>query len=576
MKSNAIKSAALALHLAAPALAAAAPADIVIRNARIHTMDGAAGRDTDGGTLAEALCITGRDIVLVGSNTAAAGCTGPNTRVIDAGGRLLLPGFIDSHIHALGGARTDVGINLSLADTREKLDAALRQLKAQSHGQGTIYARGWQNHLFDAQGPRAADLDAIFGDRPVILRSVDGHSAWFSSAALRLGGASAATPDPEPGVSFFERDKATGALLGTAREGAGSFIVDKLVAQTPAEYEAAFRRWLPAAAAAGLTGVFDAGMGAPEEADAYRLLARLETEGALTLRLFTSTGDQGEADDPVARLVKLKAQYRGDYLRPTAVKLYGDGVPEGHTAWLLKDYVDRPGFAGKGMMSDAYITARIRAAEAAGVPAHVHAIGGAAIRQVLDTVEKVQGERGGRGQRHTIAHMDLVDAADVPRFARLGVIAQTSIQWATYDPSFDNIGGFVGKDVLAAAYPVKSLIASGAIQTFGTDWPAASYLSVYMPLTQIEVAVTRRLPGQRAAAPRNPAEALTVAQAVTGLTRAAAYQLGAESQLGTIAAGKRADLILLDRDIFTVDPFTIAQGQAVLTMVGGKVVRDKR
>jgi predicted amidohydrolase YtcJ len=172
--------------------------------------------------------------------------------------------------------------------------------------------------------------------------------------------------------------------------------------------------------------------------------------------------------------------------------------------------------------------------------------------------------------------MDLVDAADVPRFAKLGVVAQTSIQWATRDPSYDNIGRFVGSDLMEAAYPVKSLIASGAVQSFGTDWPAASYLSTWKPLTQIEVAVTRRLPGRRDLPARNPGQALTVAQAVAGLTRASAYQLGVEAELGSIEVGKRADLVMLDRDIFRIDPFTIAAGQALLVMVGGWTVRDAR
>ena len=170
--------------------------------------------------------------------------------------------------------------------------------------------------------------------------------------------------------------------------------------------------------------------------------------------------------------------------------------------------------------------------------------------------------------------MDLVDPADIPRFAKLGVIAQTSIQWATRDPSFTNIAAFVGEPLLESAYPIRSLLDAGVVQSFGTDWPAAAYLSTWKPLIQIEVAVTRRLPGARTAPPRNPAQAITVAEAVTGLTRSAAWQLGAEDQLGSIEPGKRADLILLDRDIFTVDPFTIAEGRSLLTLVNGRIVHQ--
>lgn len=561
----------LASILAAPAFAQ--PADFVILNARVHTMD--SGKGPNGGTVASAVCITKMTISAVGDAQTAARCSGPATRRIDAGGRLLLPGFIDSHMHAMMGAFAETGINLSLADTPDKLKAALVRLREANPGTGPIFARGWQNHLFGPQGPTSAELDAIFGDRVVILGSVDGHSDWFSSKALALGGATAATPDPQPGVSFFERDAKTGALLGTAREGAGEFIVEKLIPRRPADFEAAFRRWQPLAAESGLTALFDAGMGAPTEADAYAILDRLQRDGRLTLRLFTSTADRGADDDPVARLVQLKAHYGSELLRPTAVKLFADGVPEGHTAWLLQPYSDKPGFAGKPMMTDAHLLARLRAAEAAGIPTHTHAIGGAAIRQVLDNVQKVRAKSAGKpGQRHAIAHMDLVDPADIPRFAKLGVIAQTSIQWAARDPSFTNIAAFVGEPLLESAYPIRSLLDAGAVQSFGTDWPAAAYLSTWKPLVQIEVAVTRRLPGARTAQPRNPAQAITVAEAVTGLTRSAAWQLGAENQLGSIEPGKRADLILLDRDIFTVDPFTIGEGRSLLTLVGGRIVHQ--
>lgn len=561
----------LATVLAAPALAQ--PADLVILNARVHTMD--SGKGPNGGTVASAVCVRGNTITAVGDAQTAANCTGPTTRRIDAGGRLLLPGFIDSHMHAMGGAFAETGINLSLADTPEKLKAALLQIRDANPGTGPIFARGWQNHLFGPQGPTSAELDAIFGDRVVILGSVDGHSDWFSSKALALGGATAATPDPQPGVSFFERDAKTGALLGTAREGAGEFIVEKLISRRPADFEAAFRRWQPLAADSGLTALFDAGMGAPTEADAYAILDRLQRDGRLTLRMFTSTADRGTDDDPVARLVHLKTHYGSELLRPTAVKLFADGVPEGHTAWLLQPYQDKPGFPGKPMMTDAHLLSRLRAAEAAQIPTHTHAIGGAAIRQVLDNVEKVRAEAAGKpGQRHAIAHMDLVDAADIPRFAQLGVIAQTSIQWATRDPSFTNIAAFVGEPLLESAYPIRSLLDAGVVQSFGTDWPAAAYLSTWKPLIQVEVAVTRRLPGARTAPPRNPAQAISVAEAVTGLTRSAAWQLGAEDQLGSIEPGKRADLILLDRDIFRVDPFTIAEGRSLLTLVNGRIVHQ--
>lgn len=564
-----------ALCAALLALAACArPADLVILGGKVHTMDAAAGAEETGGAVAQALCVRDGAITYVGDDSGARDCIGNGTRVIESNGRLVLPGLIDSHSHIFGGSIADQGINLSLADTPPLLREALVQLREANPGDGVVYSRGWQNHLFPPEGPRSALLDEIFGDRVVILESVDGHSTWFSTAALREGGASAQTPDPAPGVSFFERDRRTGALLGTAREGAGSFIVDRLVSLEPAAYETALTRWLPHAAQAGLTGVFDAGMGAPTEEDAYAILARLEQANALTLRVFASTSDRGPEDDPVSRLVALRTQYAGPLLRPVAVKLFADGVPEAHTAFLTHDYRDRAGFRGEPMTPPELMNARVRAAQEAGVPAHIHAIGGGAVTMALDAIERARSETNRRDVRHAIAHMDLVERNDIPRFASLGVVAQTSIQWATRDPSYDNIGRFVGMDAMEAAYPVRDLIEAGAVQSFGADWPASAYLSTYQPLTLIEIAVTRRLPGQADAAPRNPGQSLSVAQAVSAMTRASAWQLGEEARLGSLEVGKRADIIMLDRDIFSIPAHTIHEASSVLTIVDGRVVYE--
>lgn len=552
--------------------ACAQPADLVILGGKLHTMDAAAGAEDTGGAVAQALCVRDGEITYVGDDEGARACIVDSTRVVEANGRLVLPGLIDSHSHIFGGSIADQGVNLSLADTMPLLRDALEQLREANPGDGVIYSRGWQNHLFPPEGPRSALLDEIFGDRVVILESVDGHSTWFSTAALREGGASRQTPDPAPGVSFFERDRRTGGLLGTAREGAGSFIVDRLVSLEPAAYEAALTRWLPRAARAGLTGVFDAGMGAPTEEDAYAMLARLEQSQALTLRVFASTADRGAEDDPVSRLVALRAAHTGPLLRPVAVKLFADGVPEAHTAFLTHDYRDRAGFRGEPMTPPELMNARVRAAQDAGVPVHIHAIGGAAVTMGLDAIERAQTETNRQDIRHAIAHMDLVERSDVPRFASLGVVAQTSIQWATRDPSYDNIGRFVGMDTMEAAYPVRDLIEAGAVQSFGADWPASAYLSTYQPLTLIEIAVTRRLPGQADATPRNPGQSLSVAQAVSAMTRASAWQLGEEARLGSLEVGKRADIIMLDRDIFTIPAHTIHEASSALTIVDGRVV----
>ena len=203
---------------------------------------------------------------------------------------------MDSHTHVFNGSFSDVGVNLSLADTREKLQVALEAIRDANPGSGPVYARGWQNHLFPKTGPTAQQLDEIFGDRIVILGSVDGHSRWFSSRALREGGVDANYPDPHPGVSFFERDPLTNEPLGTGREKAGGHITATFIPGDKSAYQERFVRWLPRAAAAGLTGVYDAWAAAPSEQEAYEIWHSISESGELSLRIFGSVRETDSAD----------------------------------------------------------------------------------------------------------------------------------------------------------------------------------------------------------------------------------------------------------------------------------------
>lgn len=540
-------------------------ADMIFAGGAIYTVD-------NSNPWAEAVAIKGDRIVYVGAAGSAARLAGPDTRRIDLDGRMLLPGLIDSHTHIFNGSSSAQSVNLSLADTPEKLAAALQALKDANPGDAVVYARGWQNHLFPADGPRKETLDEVFGDRPVILGSVDGHSTWFSSAAFDLAGVTAAIEDPVPGVSFFERDSATGELLGTTREGAGDIVRDTLLDFDREFYKSALARWLPDAAASGLTAVFDAGAAAPTEEDAYRILAELEADNALTLRVFGSVRYRFGDDDPAARFADMKARHSGAYYAPYSIKLMADGVPEGHTAYLLTPYVDRPESAGEPMTDQDTMTTLITSAYRKDVPVHVHAIGDAAIRLTLNAVESAQIETGNHDVSTAIAHMDFVSTDDIPRFAQLGVVAQTSIQWAARDPSYTNIGAFVGMKRMEAAYPVRSLIEAGAIQSFGADWPAAAYLSTYEPLILIEAAVTRQLPGRADMPVRNPAERIGLADAIAGMTIRAARQLEADEEIGSIEAGKKADLIVLEKNLFEIPEHEIHRVRVLLTMMDGNVI----
>ena len=260
--------------------------------------------------------------------------------------------------------------------------------------------------------------------------------------------------------------------------------------------------------------------------------------------------------------------------RPYAVKLYADGVPEGHTAYLLTPYLDRPESTGEPMIPADRMAELITSAFAKDVPVHIHAIGDGAIRMTLDAIERARNATGKHEVPAAIAHMDFVHAADIARFAELGVVAQTSIQWAARDPSYANIGAFVGLQRMHDAYPVKSLIEAGAVQTFGADWPAAAYFSTYKPLDLLEAAVTRQLPGAIEMPVRNPDERLELSDAIAGMTIRAAMQLDAEGEIGSIEAGKKADLIVLERNLFEIPAHEIHNVRILMTLMDGRIVHE--
>ena len=547
-------------------------ADLVLTGGKIQTMD--AGR-----TWAEALCVTGTDINYVGSAEGAGACVGTATKVIDLAGRLVIPGLMDSHLHIFGGSISDVGVNLTLATTMDELRAALEEMKRLNPGTAPLSGRGWQNYLFDRFGPRKEMLDDVFGsERAVMLSSVDGHSTWYSSGALAAAGVDAGVIDPNPGVSFWERDPQTGELLGVAREGAGRELIDaKLLERTPDAYRTALKKWLPRASASGLTAVFDAGMGAPTLIDAYDILGELDGQGELPLRVYSSVPAYPDGtDNPAMTVLQNREKYSSAHHQPYSVKAFADGVPEGHTAYMLHDYADTPGDRGVPMTEPTRMHQVVMDAEKLGVPVHVHAIGGAAIRMALDAFEAARKFDVGAAARprHAIGHMDYVDAVDVPRFAALDVIPQTSVQWATVDPSYDTFVSYVGKDVHDAGYPIRDILDAGGRQTFGTDWPAAAFLSTYKPLIQIETAVTRRLSGVESGPERGEGQGISVMEALEAMTRNTAYQLGVEDQLGSLEVGKRADILVLGGNLFDMPPHEIHQTEVQVTIMDGKIVHS--
>ncbi len=332
--------------------------------------------------------------------------------------------------------------------------------------------------------------------------------------------------------------------------------------------------WLPHAAAAGITALFDAGM--PPVGDDPSALAglysALDAQGRLPFRVVISHLVKGAPIDGAVRATLEEAtRFDTRLLRGGVLKILGDGTVEGHTAHLLAPYADRPDSVGESALTPPQWQQLVSEADAAGIDLHIHAIGDATVRQALDAIEAAIASNPPRERRHTLAHLQFVDDADLPRFATLGVIAQFSANWLAVDPGTAVVTSRVGTERAGRQYLIGRLLDSGATVSFGTDWPAASGYSTYRPLDAIESAVTRRALGDPDAAQLPPGgECLSLAQALHASTLAPARQLRLDHVVGSLEVGKAADLIVLRDNLFELPAHRIAATPIDMTMVDGR------
>jgi len=397
-------------------------ADIVLRGAAISTFD----PDLPS---AEAVAVRGDTIAAVGSDSEIAGLIGPATRVFDLEPEnLVLPGFIDAHIHYVDGPLEAAGVDLSECET---LDDIVGVLQASRSTDGLVVGGGWRSHIFPS-GPDSRILDDIFGEATVVLREINSHSLWVNSAALGRAGITAATPDPDPGYSMFVRDDAGNPTGWVLEDAAMTMIRSAVAPTTPDDSRRELLAAQPGYAAAGLTGVFDAGIFLVDEWAAWEMLVDLDHRGEIGQRVVGAKAAI-YGDDPVAILREASQTFRSPSVAIDTLKIFVDGVPEAHTSAYLEPYNDRPDTGGPMAAPEENIRRWAFEADTAGFACHFHAIGDRAVRVALDTVAAVRAV-GDSGILHTICHGDLVDPADLPRFARLGVVHNTSGQWIAPSP----------------------------------------------------------------------------------------------------------------------------------------------
>jgi hypothetical protein len=537
----------------------APPADLVLRNGRIYTLD-------DARTWAEALAIDDGGIVFVGPNAGVDAFVGPETRFVDLEGKMVLPGFHDSHVHPVSG-----GVELGQCDlnglaTREGLYAAIEECAARTPDEEWLVGGGWDLPLFPGANPYRSDLDEMSPDQPAYLSSADGHSTWVNSRALDIAGIDVTTPDPPNGR--IERDPKTGEPTGTLRESASALVSKHLPPLGPEDYVAGLKRALRMANEFGITSLIEAS--ADERyVKAYAALAR---SGELTARVRVSlTVDDSKDESQVDELIQMRARYQAEGIRADAAKIFADGVIESGTAALLEPYLDF-GHRGELNFTPEVLDRIVTRLDKEGFQVHVHAIGDRAIRASLDAFEKARSANGPRDSRHHIAHIELFHPDDIPRFRSLGVVANFQPLWAFADTYITGLTEpQLGPERSRWLYPIKSLKDSGAVLVAGSDWSVSSM----NPLDGIQVAVTRR----DLTAPEGPSwipeERVDLDTILAAYTRGGAYLQHEEALTGSLEVGKRADVIVLEKNLFEIPETEIHRVKVLLTLLDGKeIFRD--
>ena len=530
-------------------------ADLIISNANVWTGDDAQPK-------AQAVAVLGARIVSVGSNAEVALWRGANTKVLDANGKLLLPGFNDAHVHFVsGGAQLDsVQLN-DVTSTREFVRRIAEQAKKTPKGEW-ILGGDWDETKWNPPNlPTKEMIDPVTPDNPVLLSRYDGHSVLANSRALQLAGITGQTPDPPGGT--IVRD-AQGNPTGDLKDAA---LDEAYKAVPPPAHDQrlrAVKRALEHAASLGVTSVQDMN---PEYGDVAVFSELLQT-GELTTRIYAAPLIT-EVDDQAK--IGIRHAFGGSYLRIGAVKAYADGSLGSRTAYFFDPFSDQPenhGLLSSEMQPISLMRDRMMKADAAGLQICTHAIGDQAISITLDLYTDVVKAHRGAERRFRIEHAQHMAEKDFARFAQLDVIASVQPYHAIDDGRWAEAR--IGHDRASRTYAFRTFLNHGVHLAFGTDWDVAPL----NPLLTVYAAVTRATLDGKNPQGWFPEQKLSVEEAVHAYTMGSAYAEFLEKEKGSITVGKLADMVVLSDDIFSIDPVKIRDVKALKTIVGGKVIWD--
>jgi predicted amidohydrolase YtcJ len=500
--------------------------------------------------------------------------------VVDLQGGTLLPGFIDAHAHPLF-----AGINLRRCDLHDAITVAayaeLIAAYARDHpDEEWILGGGWSLEAFPGGLPDRQTLDAIVSDRPVFLPNRDGHGAWVNSKALALAGIDRSTPDPPDGR--IERD-ADGEPTGMLQEGAAQTVSRLLPTATDDDWDQALLVAQGRLLSLGITGWQDAIVGrayGDEFADPMDAYLRAAQAGTLLANVVGAQWwDRDRGLDQLPEMLQRRHSGRAGRFQATSVKMMLDGIAESHTAAMLEPYLDGHGcetdHIGLDLIDPHELPRFVTALDREGFQVHFHALGDRAVRNALDAVEAARREHGDHGQRHHLAHLQIVHPDDVPRFGRLGATANIQPLWATHEPQMDELTiPFLGERRSGWQYPFRSLRDAGGGLCAGSDWPVSSP----NPLWGAHVAVNRSLPtsaGGYGLDPFLPQQHLDLATILAAYTSGSARINGLDEVTGSIREGLDADFAVVDADLSEIGDHEICQAEVTATWVRGQIAFQK-
>ena len=527
------------------------PVTMVVVNARVWTGD--ARRPW-----ADALAVRGERLAAVGSSAEVRKLAG-SARVIDAGGQMVVPGFIDSHVHFIDGGFRLSSVQLRDARTPAEFVSRIKAFAATVPAGTWIVGGDWDHELWGGELPTKAWVDSVSPDHPVWVNRLDGHMSLANSAALAAAGVRRESEEVAGGT--IVRD-ASGAPTGVLKDNAMG-LVDRVVPAVPAALEdRALDTAMTYVASHGVTSVVNVGSW-----NDLAIFTRAQTAGRLRTRIYAAV--------PLASWEQLRdtvaSRGRGDaWLALGALKGFVDGSLGSHTAAMWQPFSDAPRDSGFFVTPPESLYAWTSGADKAGLHVMVHAIGDRAIATQLDIYERVARENGPRDRRFRIEHAQHVAAADIPRFAQLGVIPSMQPYHAIDDGRWAE--KVIGAERAKGTYAFRSLLDAKAMLAFGSDW----FVAPPTPLEGIYAAVTRRTLDDKNPGGWVPDEKITVDEALRAYTAGSAHAQYAEAEKGVLQTGKVADFVLVDRDLTRIAPESIREAQVMLTVVGGRIVFDRK